>query len=76
MAAGDNVVLKTYFAVDGTTPDKADEATFTGPQDIPVIRVPATTLPYNGKFRLTLTQTAGSLKSFPFYLIVQVTEVI
>jgi hypothetical protein len=76
MSAGDAVTLRIYVAVDGTTLDKADELTFSGPQDIKVVRIPATTVPYNGKFRVTLTQTAGTLRSFPYAFIVQVMEVI
>jgi hypothetical protein len=76
MAAGDAVTLRIYVAVDGTTQDKVDEASFTGPQFIPVVRIPATTVPYNGKFRVTVTQTAGTLRSFPYTFIVQVMEVI
>jgi hypothetical protein len=77
MAAGDAVIVRLYMAVDGTTQDKVDELMTSGPQDPAVVRIPATTIPYNGKFRVTITQTAGStLKSFPFVFIVQVTEVI
>jgi hypothetical protein len=77
MAAGDAVTIRLYVAVDGETLDKVDELTTSGPQDPPVVRIPATTVPYNGKFRVTVTQTAGStLKSFPYVFIVQVMEVI
>lgn len=77
MAAGDAVTLRMYVAVDGVTQDMADEISFSGPQRIPIVRIPATTVPYNGKFRVTVTQTAGdTLKSFPFAFVVQVMEVI
>jgi hypothetical protein len=76
MAAGDAVTLRMYVAVDGATQDKSDDATFSGAQDVKVVRVPATTLPYNAKFRVTVTQTAGTLRSFPYVFIVQVMEVI
>jgi hypothetical protein len=77
MESGDSVILRTYIAVDGVTQDKADELPFTGPQDIKVVRIPAVTVAYNGKFRATVTQTAGAtLKSFPYTFIVQVMEVI
>jgi len=77
MATGDAVIVRLYMAVDGVTQDKVDELMTSGPQDPAVIRVPAATIPYNGKFRVTITQTAGStLKSFPYVFIVQVTEVI
>jgi hypothetical protein len=77
MDAADTVVVRTYIAVDGTTQDKADELTFSGSQDIKVVRVPATTVPFNGKFKATITQIGGTtLKIYPFAFIVQVMEVI
>jgi hypothetical protein len=77
MASNDSVIIRTYIAVDGTTQDKADELYFSGSQDIQVVRIPATTVAYNGKFRVTVTQTGGTtLKSFPYTFIVQVMEVI
>ena len=76
MATGDGVTLRIYVAVDGVTQDIVDEVSFSGPQSIPVVRVPATTVPYNGKFRVTVMQTAGTPRSFPYAFIVQVMEVI
>ena len=76
MQSGDAVIIRTYIAVDGVNQDRADEASFSGPQLYPVIRIPAATLPYNGRFKVTLTQTAGSLKSFPYVVIVQIMEVL
>jgi hypothetical protein len=76
LASGDTVVIRTYIAVDGTNRVKVDEATFSGAQTIPVVRIPATTVAYNGKFRVTITQTAGTLRAFPYTFIVQVMETI
>jgi hypothetical protein len=77
MASDDTVVIRTYIAVDGVNRKKADEMTFTGAQDIPVVRIPALTLAYNAKFRATITQTAGTtLKAFPYTIICQEMEVI
>jgi hypothetical protein len=76
LASGDTVVIRTYIAVDGTNQVKVDEATFSGIQTIPVVRIPATTVAYNGKFRVTITQTAGTLRAFPYTFIVQVMETI
>jgi hypothetical protein len=76
LASGDQVVIKTYIAVDGTNQRKSDTMTFTGAQDIPVVRVIAHTIAYNGKFRVTVTQTAGTLRSFPYTFIYQVMETI
>jgi len=76
MAAGDTVIIRTYIAVDGANQIKSDEMIFTDEQKIPVVRIPAATLAYNAKFRLTITQTAGTLRSYPYTIIYQVMEII
>ena len=76
LASGDTVVLRIYIAVDGTNRVKSDEITFNGPVSIPVVRIPATTLAYNAKARITVTQTAGTLRAIPYSFIVQVMETI
>ncbi len=76
MASGDTVIIRPYIAVDGTNQRKSDELSFSGPQPIPVVRVLAHTIAYNGKFRVTVTQTSGTLRSFPYTFIVQVMETI
>jgi hypothetical protein len=76
IASGDTVIIRTYIAVDGTNQRKTDETTFVGSQDIPVVRIPAVTLAYNAKFRVTVTQTAGTLRAYPYTFICQVMEVI
>jgi hypothetical protein len=76
MASGDTVILRSYVAVDGVNQDKMDELSFSGAQSIPVVRIPATTLAYNAKPRITVTQTAGTLRAFPYTIILQIMEVI
>jgi len=76
MAAGDAVTIKTYIAVDGTTQELSDSLDFAGAQDIPVVRILAHTLLYNAKFRVTVTQTAGTLRSFPYSILLELMEVI
>ena len=76
LASGDTVIIRTYIAVDGTNQQKADELTFSGAQGIPVARIPAVTLAYNAKFRLTVTQTAGTLRAYPYTVIYQIMETI
>jgi hypothetical protein len=75
MASDDAVTIRCYVAVDGTNQVKSDEASFTGAQSVPVVRIPAVTLAYNSKPRITVTQTAGStLKSFPYTIIIEYLE--
>jgi hypothetical protein len=76
LASGDTVILRTYLAVDGTNQVKSDELTFSGAQSIPVVRIPAITFAYNAKPRITVTQTAGTLRSYPYTIIIQTMEVI
>ena len=76
MASGDSVVIRVYVAVDGTNQVKADELTFDGAQTIPVVRIPAHTLLYNSKFRVTVTQTAGTLRAYPYSFLQETMEVV
>jgi hypothetical protein len=76
LASGDTVILRIYIAVDGVNRVKSDEMTFNGPVPVPVVRVPATTLAYNAKPRVTVTQVAGTPKAIPYSFIVQVMETI
>jgi len=74
LASGDTVIIRVYMSADGSTRDKSDEMTLSGPVSVPIVRIPATTLPYNGLFRVTVTQTAGTLRAYPYTFIVQVME--
>jgi hypothetical protein len=76
MASGDAVVIKTYIAVDGANQKQVDQITLKDAQNIPVVRIPSCTVAYNGKFRVTITQTSGTIRSYPYTFIVQITEVI
>jgi len=77
MASDDEVVIKVYIAVDGVNQRLSDSMTFSGVQTIPVVRVMAHTIPANGKFRVTITQTAGAtLKTFYYNFIYQIMETI
>ena len=77
MEADDEVELRIYIAVDGENQVLSDKMTFSGVQDVPVVRIPSITLDRDAKPRVTIKQTAGStLKSFPYVFIVQVMEVI
>jgi len=76
LAQGDEVILRMYIAVDGSTSELADEIKLTGPITPSVLRVPAMTLAYNSKPRVTVTQTSGTLRTIRFTFIYQVMEVI
>jgi hypothetical protein len=76
MQAGDTVEIRAYIAVDGTNQRLSDLATYSGVQSLPAIRVVAHTIPYNGKFRVTIKQTAGTVRTYNYTFITQVMEVI
>jgi len=76
LAAGDVAVIKVYIAVDGVNQRLSDEMTFSGAQAKPVVRVMAHTIPYNGKFRVTVTQTDGTLRTYYYTFIYQIMETI
>jgi hypothetical protein len=76
MASGDAVVIKTYIAVDGANQKQVDQITLKDTQTIPIVRIPSCTVAYNGKFRVTITQTSGTIRSYPYSFIVQIMEVI
>jgi len=76
MADGDEAIIRVYIAVDGTNQRKSDEMEFLGKQDVPVVRIPAITCLYNAKFKVTVTQTAGTLRAFNYSFLLQLMEVI
>ena len=76
LAGGDAVVLKEYLAVDGTNFRLFNKATLEGPLEVPVVRYHTKLLYKNVLYKLTLTQTKGTLRSFPYAFILQVLEVV
>jgi len=74
LQSGDSVKLIIYIAVDGSNRRKLDTVTVEGPLENPVIHVLSMTLPKDAQPRVTITQTAGELRSFPYWFIVQVLE--
>jgi len=76
MESGDVVVLKIYIAVDGQNRRLLDTAVIDSPLENPVVHVFSMILPRDAQPRVTVTQTAGSVKSFPYWFVVQVMETI
>jgi hypothetical protein len=74
MSSGDSLVVREYVITDGTNYDKTDEITFPTVPNVKVVRVPAMTIPYDGQFKVTITQTAGTVRSYPYVFIVQILE--
>ena len=72
LASGDIVVVKEYVAIDGTNYRLYANVTYSGAVDCPAIRFHAKTLLYNMKYKVTITQTAGTIRSFPYGFIIEV----
>lgn len=72
LTAGDSVVVREYISVDGTNYRLFAQVTYNGPLSEPVIRLHTKTLLYNMLYKVTITQTAGTLRSFPYAFILEV----
>lgn len=73
---GDEVEFKSYVAVDGSNWRLLDIYRISGEPQVKVLRIPAMTVPYNGKYKVSVLQTAGSPKSFVYVFWKQVYEVV
>jgi hypothetical protein len=60
LAAGDEVVVREYIAVDGVNYQLFCQATYSGPVPEPVIRFHTKTLLYGMMYKVTITQVARS----------------
>jgi hypothetical protein len=72
LQSGDAVEVREYIAVDGANYQLYARVTYSGPVSEPVIRFHAKTLLYNMKYKVTIIQTQGTLKSFPYGFIQEV----
>jgi len=72
LQSGDTVVLKIYVAVDGTNYRSYLTLELDGPLDDPVYRIHAMTLCSTMKYKVTVTQKAGTPRSFPYGFVVEV----
>jgi hypothetical protein len=66
LASGDVVVLAEYIAVDGVNYRPFLNPTLQGPLSESVIRFHSKTILYNMKYKVTIKQTAGTIRSFPY----------
>ena len=72
LASGDAVTVKEYIAVDGVNYRSFITLTYSGPVSDPIVRFHTKTLLYNMKYKVTITQTSGTLRSFPYGFILEV----
>ena len=72
LQSGDTVVINIYVAVDGTNYRTYATVTYSGSVSNPIIRIHSMQLCKNMKFKVTITQTSGTLRSFPYGFVLEV----
>jgi len=76
MASGDAVIVTEYIAVDGVNYRIFQQVTFQNAQLQPIIRFHAKTFTSNMKHKVTINQTAGTLRSFPYSFVQEIMGVV
>lgn len=76
LQSGDTLVITEYVSVDGTNYQVFDQVTLTDAQSTPVLRFHSRMLYKNMMYKVTVNQTAGTPRSFPYAFILQVLEVV
>jgi len=69
---GEMAILREYISIDGETVKKFLEIGVVGPASEPIIRFHPKSLPYFAIYKVTLTQTSGELRKFPFAFVIDV----
>jgi len=72
LASGDAVTVREYVAVDGTNYRTFATVPYSGPVSDPIVRFHAKILTYNMKYKVTVTQSSGTLRSFPYGFVLEV----
>jgi len=72
LQSGDTAVIKIYIAVDGVNYRTYLTLELHGPLQDPVYRIHAMTLCSTMKYKVTITQTAGTPRSFPYGFVLEV----
>lgn len=72
LQSGDQVVIKEYIAVDGTNYRLFSQVTLDGPVSEPIIRFHTKMFVSTMKYKVTITQTQGTVRSFPYGYILEV----
>jgi len=76
LASGDVLVVTEYVAIDGTNYRVFGQITLSGSQASPAYRFHSKIFYKNMKYKVTVNQTSGTLRSFPYRFILQVLEVV
>jgi len=74
LASGDTLVVREYISADEANLRKYAENTYSGAQDSPIVRFHTKTT--KGPYRVTITQTSGTLRSVPYWFVKEQMEVV
>ena len=72
LRAGDALEIREYIAVDGSNYQLFLRTTLSGPVSEPVIRFHAKTFVFLMKYKVTVVQTSGTIRSFPYGFVLEV----
>jgi hypothetical protein len=72
LASGDAATIRVYVAVDGTNYRTYATVSYSGPVSDPIVRIHEMQLCKSMKYKVTITQTSGTLRSFPYGFILEV----
>lgn len=67
LASGDTLVVKEYISADDVNLRKYGEGSYSGAQGSPIVRFHTKTT--KGPYRVTITQTAGTLKAILYWFV-------
>jgi len=69
MLTGDEVVIEEFLAVDGASQRLLTKFKLIDAQEEPIVRFHSKTIKRDGKYKVQLTQTKGTLRKYPYYFI-------
>ncbi|MHA1614178.1 MAG: hypothetical protein ACTSYJ_04990 [Candidatus Thorarchaeota archaeon] len=69
MQTGDEIIIEELLAVDGANQRLLTKSKFVNTQDEPIIRFHSKTIKRDGKYKVQLTQTKGTLREYPYYFV-------
>jgi hypothetical protein len=72
MEPGDSVVIREYISVDGKNLNTFNTIAISNPTAEPVVRLHTKTLLSHMSYRVTVMQTTGTPRSFPYAFIVEI----
>ena len=72
MVSGDTTVITEYVAIDGTNFEVYSQTTFSGAQAQSALRFHGKLFELNTLYKVTVKQTAGTARAYPFSTVLQI----